>query len=518
MNALKNPSNVIKISAAIGGLIVFYAIFGALFNHSVGSIVRVSKMTLAEEVNSTGRIKPEQSIDLTFERGGRVAHVFADVGENVYAGQELVSMENGDYLAAVLQAEAGLKTQEANLAVLKDGVRPEDLQAEEVRVRNSQTALDNAVNGMIDKLQSSYTVADDAIRNKADELFSNPRSDMPQFLSTIISDNLLKSQIESERLRVETSLVNWKNSLNILDVNSDLSNFKNEAESSLSMVKSLLDKISLVVNSATPSANISQSGLSAWKFDISTARTNVDMAVSALDGAEEKIQAADSALNLENQNFTLKQAGATDNQLLVGEAQVEQAQASVKNAQAQLAKTIIYSPITGIITRQDAKLGQVVSPNIPIVSVDSVGKFELDTKVSESDVAKVKIGDKANVTVDAYGNNAIFEASVIKIDPAETIVNGVPTYKITLQFAKSDDRIKSGMTANIDIVTENKMNVVAVPVRAVITRGANKFVLVSSGGSTEERKVELGVKGSNDYFEVLSGLKEGESVINFGSI
>src|SRR5581483_10901237 len=95
-------------------------------------------------------------------------------------------------------------------------------------------------------------------------------------------------------------------------------------------------------------------------------------------------------------------------------------------------------------------------------------KFQIDANIAEADIAKVALGQKATVTLDAYGPDVVFNATVIKIDPAETIVDGVPTYKTTFQFDTPDDRIKSGMTANIDIQGDSHTDVLAVPERAVI--------------------------------------------------
>jgi len=107
---------------------------------------------------------------------------------------------------------------------------------------------------------------------------------------------------------------------------------------------------------------------------------------------------------------------------------------------------------------------------------------------------------------------------VVKIDPAETIIEGVATYKTTLQFEKSDGRIKSGMTANIDISTDKRENVLVIPQRAVVSEGAGKFVMVDNGTSNpEKRKIETGLRGIDGNIEVISGLSEGEKISALGS-
>ena len=198
---------------------------------------------------------------------------------------------------------------------------------------------------------------------------------------------------------------------------------------------------------------------------------------------------------------------------------VQQKENALAEARNNLEKCFLYSPIDGTVTVQNAEIGKTVTANVPIVSLISNANFEIESYVSEADIAKIRAGDKALITLDAYGDNEIFEAKVIVIDPAETVINGVNAYKVTLQFNNENELIKSGMTANIRIITAERENVLAVPERAIITRGDEKFVLIDKNDSSpEERKVEVGIKGSNGYVEILSGLNEGEKIISFGGI
>ena len=196
------------------------------------------------------------------------------------------------------------------------------------------------------------------------------------------------------------------------------------------------------------------------------------------------------------------------------EASVEKARASLNNTRAQISKTIIASPINGVVTKQDAKVGEIVSASSHVVSVISDASFQVEANLPEADVSKVKISDLAKLTLDAYGNDVIFEAKVIAIDPAETVIEGVSTYKITFEFQKEDERIKSGLTANIDILAEKKEGVIAIPQRAILTQDGSKIVRVErEDGRVDEIKVELGLFGSDGRVEILSGLEEGMKVI-----
>ena len=101
------------------------------------------------------------------------------------------------------------------------------------------------------------------------------------------------------------------------------------------------------------------------------------------------------------------------------------------------------------------------------------------------------------------------------MDPAEIIIEGVATYKVTLQFIEEDERIRSGMTANVDIIGDSRVGVLAVSQRALIRKNGEKTVKVLHGQEITEVKVETGLRGSDGNIEILSGLQEGDTVIIF---
>jgi multidrug efflux pump subunit AcrA (membrane-fusion protein) len=133
----------------------------------------------------------------------------------------------------------------------------------------------------------------------------------------------------------------------------------------------------------------------------------------------------------------------------------------------------------------------------------------------EADITKIHMQNPAEITLDAYGRDTVFEALVTKMDPAEIIIDGVPTYKVTLQFTAADSRIRSGMTANITIITAEKENVLAIPQRAIIREDGNKFVQIVQGTSIQKVQVETGLQASNGNIEIINGIQEGERVITF---
>ena len=194
-------------------------------------------------------------------------------------------------------------------------------------------------------------------------------------------------------------------------------------------------------------------------------------------------------------------------------AKVEAAKATVLSYRSQLSRSQLLSPINGIVSKQTAKIGQVTSPGTNVVSVISKD-YILETFIPEVLIGGVKIGDSAKITLDAYSNRENFEARVSHIDPAETIRDGVSTYKVKLVFIDTRDLVRSGMTANIEIEIFRKVSASLIPERAIVIEKEESFVYVIDEKKNMNKKiVKLGEKDSWGNVEILSGLSLEDKVV-----
>lgn len=509
--------NLVKKPVFIVGLIIICVILGIFFlgrsKKPAYNFVVAKKGEVIQKVSVTGRAKSAEKIDLAFEKSGRVDSINVKIGAKVSPGQILIKLENADVAAQLAQAEAGVKVQKAKLDELKAGTREEEIGVKEAELRKAQQDLINDYDSINDVLDDAYNKADDAVRKQMDELFSNDEELSPQ-LTFLTSDSQVKIDVEFQRLSLTYELKKWKEELEQPDISSTLASLEEgleNAKSRLIMVRNFLNQtMDAVLNAAV----LSQTTINAYKTNINTARTNINTALTNVNNQQQTIASQELTVEKIQNEFYLKLAGAVPEQIAAQEAEVEQAEASVKNYQAQFAKTILRSPINGIVAKQDAEVGEIIAANTLIISLISEAKLEIETNIPESDIAKVKIGDSAEVTLDAYGNEVIFEATVAAIDPAETIIEGVAAYKTTLYFTKEDERIKPGMTANIDILTDKRVNAITIPQRAVISKNGDKFVkILDSGGTIKETPVKIGLRGSDGDVEIIEGVREGDKVI-----
>ena len=324
-----------------------------------------------------------------------------------------------------------------------------------------------------------------------------------------IPNATLANQITQERIALEPVLAAW--SAQVASPSFSASNALSaatQAVQSLTQVSAFLNDTAAGLTQIQPSANFSAATLTTYETSIASARTSIAGALTALTSANAVLTSAEGTL-------TLAQAGSTPQGIAAQQAQVEEAQAGVASAEANLGNATIIAPISGVLTQQDAKVGQQASPGVPLVSIIGNGGFEVDTGVSDTDVGKLATGDAVTMTLDAFPGET-FMGSVFYIAPAETDTQGVITYLVKISFTKSDSRLKSGLTANITIQAKQDANALILPQYAILQNDSGTFVETLLGKTTTTTPVTLGIQDESGNVEVLSGVTLGEQVINIG--
>ncbi len=190
-----------------------------------------------------------------------------------------------------------------------------------------------------------------------------------------------------------------------------------------------------------------------------------------------------------------------------------QAREKVRTIEAQMKEDILVAPMSGFVSRFDARVGEVVTLGQIIARVVAPGASVLESRVPESDIAKIALGMKAKITFDSLSNDDLFEGEVIHIDPAATVVQDVVSYEVRFRLSRNDDRLREGMTGNIDIETAKRSGVLWVPYRALVKEGTKTYAEVKRDLDRFEKvEVVTGLEGDEGTIEVKSGLKEGDEV------
>jgi len=192
--------------------------------------------------------------------------------------------------------------------------------------------------------------------------------------------------------------------------------------------------------------------------------------------------------------------------------QVKILETQVAMAQSRLESPIIEAPFGGVVTVLNANHGDVVQPGIKAVQIDNLSKLYLDVQISEVDIPFVKVEQIAQLVFDAYFEDT-FEGEVVEIAPVGTAVQGVVEYTVRIEMMDSDDRIKPGMTAAVNIVVDQKEDVFVVPNDAIVSIDGQEHVFVRRNDGYEGVAVTLG-SYSDFYSEVLEAdIEEGELIV-----
>ena len=170
-----------------------------------------------------------------------------------------------------------------------------------------------------------------------------------------------------------------------------------------------------------------------------------------------------SKLELETAEAALARAQAN---LTAAHSSVEQSRATLNSNETNLAKSVIRSPIDGVVLSRQVEPGQTVAASFqaPVLFTlaEDLARMELQVDVDEADVGEVRAGQKARFTVDAYRNRT-FPASVVRVNYGSQVKEGVVSYLTILQVDNDDLSLRPGMTATADITTASLENVLLVP-------------------------------------------------------
>jgi macrolide-specific efflux system membrane fusion protein len=199
----------------------------------------------------------------------------------------------------------------------------------------------------------------------------------------------------------------------------------------------------------------------------------------------------------------------------VAEQQHREAQANLEDASTQLGYARIFAPITGIVASVSTQEGETVAATFAaptFVTLLDLSRLEVRTYVDETDIGRIRLGQKARFTVDTYGDYQ-FEGRVTAVYPQAEIRENVVNYVTVVKFTPPKDQIlRPEMTTTVRIELARRENALVLPARAVRREGGRQFVLARHGDTIEQRWVNTGIR-DEIYVEIIDGLHEGDEVL-----
>lgn len=485
--------------------------------------VSVARGDVFHDVSVTGHVEPVTRVTLAFSSGGRIQNMFVEEGARV-TKDSLISILDSDVAQSTLrEAEARLAGEHARLRDVLAPLRGEEKALKDAVVVNAEQALSRAEESARAVLTKAYVYADDAIHEKADELFESKNAQDPSvgvtfrysttkyFLKTTSS---VETDLNTKRSVIEGKLQDMKE--RAVDTTVSVDEALTATSKDLLYISDFLTQLAEMVNKYSSENTIDQSVYETFQASVTSARTAVSTVRSEVLTTNTAYTTAEASLSLALRDLELSVAGASDELVEAQEAAVAVAQAGVDVASKRASDTTLRAPLEGVISKIYPEVGEVVSPYEQVAELITDGTFEVEAYIPEADIARIKLGDKAEITFDAYEKSEVFEAEVVRVALSETERDGVPTYKTTLRLfdiEREGVQLRPGMTADIEIRTDVHENVLYVPVRSVLRKGSRTYVQVYTDGEFIEKDIQTGLRGSEGSIEVLKGLSEGEEIV-----
>jgi HlyD family secretion protein len=498
------------ILALLSILALWYFLFSSKGTNSKTETYTITKQNIEEAVSLTGRVKASSEATITFEKSGTVRNVNVKTGDKVYKGQVLSSISDDAAYARVAEARAALDAQIAILNELNSKPKDEQIELKNIAIDKIKTDIEQNWKNSEDSLRNIAIGTNDVVKNKFSGIFDGAYATGYR-LKTPSCDSLTENLANSGRAKAEDAVRNIENISNNFVYTNDKKTEIEKIKTELNIISTFLNDLGNFYKStcllSDPTLDLIRSTITSAQSIISGYKTEINSKINLDNNLKISLRSANEDLNLLN-------SGEKSEKIRSQNAQIAGARARLSAANAEAAKNTLEAPFSGIITAVDIKVGEFASigsnKNISLISDNA---FEIEVKVSEIDVAKLSKGQKAIVTFDAYGETEKFAATITNISPAGVITDGVPTYKTIFSFDTKDERVKSGMTSNIKVVTKTIENVLSMPLKYMKTENAEKKVTVKNGDKTEDKVVVLGARGIDGNVEVKEGLSEGDIVV-----
>ncbi len=491
-------NNLLKIVLILGVLVGSYFTYTYFNNKKDDGVktVKPERSSVVSVVEVTGQVEPSKDAELSFEKSGIVSTVNVKVGDNVKSGQVIATLSGSDASASVREAEAGVQASLATLNQLLQGSSEAEISFKSQNLTNAKADLINAENQVSDTVSNIKNKLSDIVDYKLSDVFYK---DNTQYKLTFNScDQAAQSGLELERANLTAFSV------------TDTVSAKNEVDSINRFVVSVQKLLSLPCSISDVSLNSKRASVSLVKSDISQMYSEISNRNNSILTAKNAVSRAEKDLELSSSQ--------DKNRIANQKASLNQAYARLSQARAQSGKNILVAPFAGRVSEINVEKGELSAQTKYAFKLISDSSYQIKSKISEIDIAKIKINNTATVTLDAYPN-VEFAAIVTSIDPASKNESGVPRYGVTLTFVNYDERIKTGMTSNADIVTETKEGALTIPAAYILIKSGGGIVKVRTIDSqTKEEKIEdkivkVGIRTQDGKVEVLEGLNENDELV-----
>jgi HlyD family secretion protein len=416
----------------------------------------------AGQVSAAGNIALISQRSVVLQAGGIVTQVPVQVGDVVAAGDLLVALDTTDLQRSVDQAKLTLDNAQLALDKLKEPADPAEIAAARASLASAQqqlaTAQAGATPAQLQAAQAKLAAAQAAYQD-----LKNGPSDAE--LTQISAD-------------LDTKLITLRDAQAAYDRVA----YKGDVAASSQAVA--LQTATIAYNASKAAYEIAIKPAS--ESDLQTALANIQSAQDALDTlrnqAKDALPAAQAQVANAQSSLDALLKGPTDTDLKAAQISVQQAQLNLDAAQASLDQAQLRAPMAGTLLSVDVAVGQQVGAGTSAVTMADLSQLELTINVAEVDVGKIKIGQQAEVSVDALPDKT-FTGTVSRIAPSSTATSGVVNYPVTVRLdPKGLEGVRPGMTSMANLLSNVAADTWLVPTSALVDQNGNSVVMIVRAG------------------------------------
>jgi HlyD family secretion protein len=334
-----------------------------------------------------------------------------------------------------------------------------------------------------DSALAAYQAARTAYNKNFSDFKNTTRTSSPDQIATLVAETYATSNTIAEAVKGASNVIQFYN---------DVLTQKNLRP--VAIATTHLNSL----NNYTGSINSNVTALLAAKTSIENSKTaiaNAEQSIAEKTASLAKIQAGTDTLDLKSSQLSVTQR---ENALL--------------DAEQQLSDYVVRAPFAGIVAKISANVGDQASSGSSIMTVIADQQVA-DVSLNESDIAKIKVGQKATLAFDAI-DELTLTGEVSSVDLIGTVSQGVVSYGAKIVFDTQDARVKSGMSTAAAILIDSKTDVIVVLSTAVKNQGGSSYVLVMGKDSeTPTRTAVTTGLVSDSETEITTGIKEGDNVV-----
>ena len=534
----KSVIALIVIAAAVGGYYIYKNATKAPVTTRYVTAA-AAKGTVSVSVSGTGQVASSNQVNINPQVGSTITSLPITVGQKVAAGDVIARLDQTNLQQTLRNDQASLDSAKLSLQKLQEPATALTLLQAQNALAQAQTSKQNAQTDLANAYVSGSTAVTNAfldlpniMTGLQDVLMGSEASRNQQNLDfyansirpyNTSSDDFRNKAFNSYQTAVTAYNKNFSDFKNITSAstNDQITSIINETSTTaVAIAEAIKDSASLVqlYNDMLTQNNVKPIALSTTQLNqLNNFTSTINSHLSSLSSVQQTILSSQNTITTSQQSIAEKQA--TIAQLAAGpdpldikssQLNIEKAQNALLNDQQTLSYYTVRAPFAGSIAVLPVSLGQQVSSGTTLVTLIADQQVA-NVSLNETDVAKIKIGQKATLAFDAI-DNLIITGEVSSIDLIGTVSQGVVSYNVKIVFDTQDDRIKAGMSVSAAIITNTDVDVLYVPNAAVKTQGTQAYVQVLKNGQPVRTNVVAGLANDTDT-EITSGLNEGDEVV-----